>query len=102
VNWKNDPILLAIGWIKQFTQENIMSIEDQAKASVQNVKGKGQEAVGAVTGDAKGEAEGKTKQVLAKTRDGLEDAKDAIADKAKQVADKVHDGVENIKDKLKS
>jgi uncharacterized protein YjbJ (UPF0337 family) len=78
-----------------------MSTEDRAKASAQNVKGKGQEIVGAVTGDSQGEAEGKVKQTAAKVRDGIEDAKDAIGDKAKQVADKVRDGVESAKEKLK-
>jgi uncharacterized protein YjbJ (UPF0337 family) len=79
-----------------------MSVEDRAKASVENVKGKGQEAVGAVTGDSQGEAEGKAKQALGKTREGLEDVKDGVANTAKKVADKVHDGIEDIKDKLKS
>jgi uncharacterized protein YjbJ (UPF0337 family) len=78
-----------------------MTIENRAKAATQNLEGKGQEVVGAVTGDSQGEATGKAKQVGAKIRDGIEDAKDGIADKAKQVADKVHDGVEDIKDKMK-
>jgi uncharacterized protein YjbJ (UPF0337 family) len=78
-----------------------MSIENRAKAAAQNLEGKGQEVVGAVTGDSQGEAAGKAKQVGAKIRDGIEDAKDGIADKAMQVADKVHDGIEDLKDKLK-
>jgi uncharacterized protein YjbJ (UPF0337 family) len=78
-----------------------MSIEDRAKAAVQNMAGKGQEVVGAVTGNSQDEAAGKAKQVMAKVRDGIEDAKDSIVDKAKQVAEKVHDGIEHAKDELK-
>ncbi len=78
-----------------------MSIENRAKAGAQNLEGKGQEVVGAVTGNSQDEAAGKAKQVGAKIRDGIEDAKDGIADKAKQVADKVRDGVEDVKDKMK-
>jgi uncharacterized protein YjbJ (UPF0337 family) len=77
-----------------------MSIEDRAKAAAQNLEGKGQEIIGAVTGDDQAEAMGKAKQVGAKIRDGIEDAKDSIVDKAKQVADKIQDGVEDVKDKL--
>jgi uncharacterized protein YjbJ (UPF0337 family) len=78
-----------------------MSTEDRTKAAVQNVKGKAQEAAGAVTGDSKTENEGKAEQLAAKVRDGVEDAKDGIADAAKKVAAKVHDGVENVKNELK-
>lgn len=77
-----------------------MTIENRAKAAAQNLEGKGQEIVGAVTGDSQDEAMGKAKQVGTKIREGIEDAKDSIVDKAKQVADKVHDGVEDVKDKL--
>jgi uncharacterized protein YjbJ (UPF0337 family) len=78
-----------------------MSVENRAKAAGQNLEGKGQEVVGAVTGNSQDEAAGKGKQVAAKVRDGAEDAKDAIGDKAKQVADKVSDGVEDLKNKMK-
>jgi uncharacterized protein YjbJ (UPF0337 family) len=77
-----------------------MSTEDRAKAAVQNMKGKGQEVVGAVTGDSKTETEGKAEQLAAKVRDGVEDAKDSITDAAKKVAAKVHDGIEHAKDEL--
>jgi uncharacterized protein YjbJ (UPF0337 family) len=79
-----------------------MSTENRVKAAAQDLQGKGQEVVGAVTGNSQDEAAGKTKQVGAQIRDGIEDAKDGIADKAKQVADKVHDAVEDVKDKLKN
>ncbi len=79
-----------------------MSIENRAKAATQNVEGKGQEVVGAVTGNSEDEAKGKAKQGMAKVREGIEDAKDNIADAAKQVAEKVSDGIENAKDKLKN
>jgi uncharacterized protein YjbJ (UPF0337 family) len=78
-----------------------MSIENRAKATAQNLEGKGQEVVGAATGSSEDEAAGKAKQVAAKTRDGIEDAKDNIVDKAKEVGDKIRDGVEDMKDKLK-
>jgi uncharacterized protein YjbJ (UPF0337 family) len=78
-----------------------MSTENRAKAAAQNLEGKGQEVVGAVTGDSQDEAAGKGKQVAAKVRDGIEDAKDSIGDKAKQVADKVSDGVDDLKNKMK-
>ena len=78
-----------------------MSIENRAKAAAQNVEGKGQEVVGAVTGSSEDEAAGKAKQTASKVRDGIEDAKDSIADNAKKLGDKVHDGIEDIKDKLK-
>lgn len=77
-----------------------MSIENRAKAAAQNLEGKGQEVIGAITGDSQEEAVGKAKQVGAKIRNGIEDAKDSIVDKAKQVADKIQDGVEDVKDKL--
>jgi uncharacterized protein YjbJ (UPF0337 family) len=79
-----------------------MSAGDRVKATIQKTKEGSVENFGAATSGPDTEPEVKAKQVLDKTRDGLEDAKDAIADKAKQVADKVHDGVENIKDRLKS
>jgi uncharacterized protein YjbJ (UPF0337 family) len=78
-----------------------MSTEDRAKAAVQNMKGKAQEAVGAVTDDSKTENAGKAEQLAAKVRVGVEDAKDGIADAAKKVAAKVHDGIEHAKDELK-
>lgn len=79
-----------------------MSIENRAKAAAQNIEGKGQEVVGAATGNSQDEAKGKAKQGMAKVREGIEDAKDNIADAAKQVAEKVSDGIENAKDKLKN
>jgi uncharacterized protein YjbJ (UPF0337 family) len=77
-----------------------MSTEDSAKAAVQNMKGKGQEAVGAATGDSETENAGKAEQLAAKVREGVEDAKDGIANAAKKVAAKVHDGIEHAKDEL--
>jgi uncharacterized protein YjbJ (UPF0337 family) len=102
-----------------------MSIEDRTKAAAKTVEGKGQEVVGAVTGNSQDELAGKAKQAEGKTRDGvenakdkmddlgdkakhaaeqardgLEDAKDSIVDKAKQVGQKVRDGIEHAKDEL--
>jgi uncharacterized protein YjbJ (UPF0337 family) len=78
-----------------------MSTENRAKATVQDMKGKGQEAVGAATGDSKTENTGKAEQLAAKAKTGVEDAKGGIADAAKKVAAKVNDGVEHAKDELK-
>ncbi len=78
-----------------------MSIENRAKAAAQNVEGKGQEVVGAVTGDSENEAKGKAKQGMAKIREGIEDAKDNVANAAHQVAEKISDGIEDAKDQLK-
>jgi uncharacterized protein YjbJ (UPF0337 family) len=77
-----------------------MSTEDRAKAAAQNVEGKGQEVVGAVTGNTEDEAAGKAKQAAAKVRDGIEDVKDKIGDKAKEVGDKISDGVDRAKEDL--
>jgi uncharacterized protein YjbJ (UPF0337 family) len=95
-----------------------MSIEDRTKAVATTVEGKGQEVVGAVTGNSQDELTGKAKQAEGKARDGvedlkdraadlgekardgLEDAKDSIVDKAKQLGAKVHDGIEHAKAEL--
>ncbi len=102
-----------------------MSIEDRTKAAAKNVEGKGQEVVGAVTGNSQDELAGKAKQAEGKVRDGIEDlkdkkdelgekvkhaaeqardglkdAKDNVVDKAKQLGQKVHDGIEHAKDDL--
>lgn len=80
-----------------------MSIEDRAKAAAKNVEGKGQEVVGAVTGNSQDELAGKAKQAEGKARDGIEDAKDKTADlgdKAKHAGEKVRDGLEDAKDNI--
>lgn len=53
-----------------------MSMKNRAKATVKNLEGKVQEAVGDLTGDPKTQAEGKEKQVEAKIRHAVEDVKD--------------------------
>ncbi len=57
-----------------------MSIEEKAKATVKNVEGKIQEAVGKVTGDPEDQAAGKAKQAEASVRHGVEDVKDKVKD----------------------
>ena len=57
-----------------------MSIEDRVKATVKNIEGKIQEAVGEVTGDPQDKAEGKAKQAESKVRHASEDVKDAAKD----------------------
>lgn len=77
-----------------------MSIEDRAKAAAQNVEGKGQEAIGKVTGSSQDEAAGQAKQGAAKVRDGIEDAKDKVAETAQDLGDKMKEGIENVKREL--
>ena len=77
-----------------------MSIEDRAKAAAQNVEGKGQEAIGKVTGSSQNEAAGQAKQGAAKVRDGIEDAKDKVAETAQDLGDKMKEGIENVKREL--
>lgn len=54
-----------------------MSNEDKAKATAKNLEGKGQEALGKVTGDPEQQAKGKAKQAEAETRHAAEDVKDS-------------------------
>lgn len=55
-----------------------MSIEERAKATVKNVEGKAQEALGNVTGDPEDQAEGQLKQGEAQVRHAKEDVKDQV------------------------
>jgi uncharacterized protein YjbJ (UPF0337 family) len=86
--------------VKTVNRKKIMSIEERAKAAAQNVEGKGQEVVGAVTGNTEDEAAGKAKQVGAKVREGIEDAKDKISEKAHEAGDKIREGVDRAKEEL--
>ncbi len=58
-----------------------MAIEERIDATVKNVEGKIQEAVGEFTGDPKDQAEGKAKQVEARAQHTKENMKDAIDQK---------------------
>lgn len=55
-----------------------MSTEDRANATMKNVEGKAQEALGNVTGDPKDKAEGKMKQTEAEAQHAKEDIKDNV------------------------
>lgn len=55
-----------------------MSTEDRANATMKNVEGKAQEALGNVTGDPKDKAEGKMKQTEAEAKHAKEDIKDNV------------------------
>lgn len=55
-----------------------MGIEERAKATIKNVEGKVQEAVGDLTGNTADEAEGKAKQVEAKAQHTQENLKDEV------------------------
>ncbi|MCT7974055.1 MULTISPECIES: CsbD family protein [Laspinema] len=55
-----------------------MSAEDRVNATMKNVEGKAQEALGNVTGDPKDKAQGKMKQAEAETQHAKEDIKDNL------------------------
>jgi uncharacterized protein YjbJ (UPF0337 family) len=55
-----------------------MSTEDRVNATMKNVEGKAQEAIGEVTGDPKDKAEGKMKQTEAEAQHAKEDIKDNV------------------------
>ncbi len=55
-----------------------MSTEDRVKATMKNVEGKAQEAIGEVTGDPKDKAEGKMKQTEAEAQHAKEDIKENV------------------------
>ncbi len=55
-----------------------MSLKDRAKATVKNIEGKVQEAVGDLTGDPKAQAEGQAKQAEAKVRHTIENVTDEV------------------------
>lgn len=55
-----------------------MGIEDRVDATIKNVEGKVQEAVGDLTGNPSDEAEGKAKQVEAQAQHTKENLKDEV------------------------
>lgn len=55
-----------------------MSLEDRAKATVKNIEGNVQEAVGNLAGDPKTQTEGQEKQAEAKVRHTVENIKDEV------------------------
>lgn len=55
-----------------------MSTEDRVKATMKNVEGKAQEALGEVTGNPEDKAEGKAKQSEAQVRHEVENTKEKI------------------------
>lgn len=61
-----------------FIKEQIMSLQDKAKATAKNIEGKIQEGVADLTGDPQGKAEGQAKQTEAKVRHTGENIKDGV------------------------
>ncbi|WP_016951082.1 CsbD family protein [Anabaena sp. PCC 7108] len=55
-----------------------MSLEERAKATAKNIEGKGQEAIGNITGDPKDKAEGQAKQAESEVKHAVEDMKDTV------------------------
>ncbi|MEL6139914.1 MAG: CsbD family protein [Cyanobacteria bacterium J06628_6] len=58
-----------------------MAIEDRIDATIKNVEGKIQEAVGEFTGDPQDQAEGKAKQVEARIQHTKENLKEKVDEK---------------------
>jgi uncharacterized protein YjbJ (UPF0337 family) len=57
-----------------------MSTEDRVKATAKDLEGKGQAAIGEVTGDSENKAKGEAKQAEAKVTHAKEDVKDKAKD----------------------
>lgn len=55
-----------------------MSVEDRVDATLKNIEGKVQEAVGEFTGDPQDKAEGKAKQLQAEAMQAKENLKDKV------------------------
>ena len=55
-----------------------MSIENRVDATLKNIEGKVQEAVGEITGNPNDKAEGQAKQAEAQVRHSVENVKDDI------------------------
>ena len=55
-----------------------MSTEERVEATLKNLEGKAQEAIGNLTGDPKTQAEGKAKQVEASATQAKENLKDEL------------------------
>ena len=55
-----------------------MSTEDRVDATLKNIEGKAQEAIGELTGNPEDQAEGKAKQKEAQAQHTVENAKDKV------------------------
>ena len=66
-----------------------MGIADDAKNKAEELKGRGKEAAGSVTGDDELKAEGKGDQASADTKQKIADAADAVKGKIDDVKDKL-------------
>lgn len=55
-----------------------MGIEERTEATMKNIEGKAQEAVGEITGDPEDKAEGKIKQAEAKAKHTVENVKEEM------------------------
>jgi uncharacterized protein YjbJ (UPF0337 family) len=56
-----------------------MGIEERTEATMKNIEGKAQEAMGEMTGDPEDKAEGKAKQSEAKAKHAVENVKDKLS-----------------------
>ena len=62
-----------------------MSTEDRIKNKAEDLKGRGKEAAGAVTGDDSLKAEGEADQKKAGVKDKIEDVKDKVTEKVDKI-----------------
>ena len=70
-----------------------MGLDDRLENKVQDLAGRGKEAVGAATDDESLKSEGKADQAKAGLKDKVEDVKDKVSDATDKVADKVKDAI---------
>ena len=62
-----------------------MSTDDRIKNKAEDLKGRGKEAAGAVTGDDSLKAEGEADQKKAGVKDKIEDVKDKVTEKVDKI-----------------
>jgi uncharacterized protein YjbJ (UPF0337 family) len=62
-----------------------MGLDDRIENKVQDIAGRGKEAVGAATDDHELKAEGKADQTKAGLKDKVEDVKDKVQDKVDDI-----------------
>jgi len=68
-----------------------MGLNDRVENKVQDLAGRGKEAVGAATDDESLKSEGKADQAKAGIKDKIEDVSDKVGDVKDKITDKVDD-----------
>ena len=62
--------------------------QDRVEGTFDELKGRGKNAAGELTGDADLQGEGKVDQVIGKAKQGMGDAKDAVNDAVDKMTDR--------------